>query len=145
MYIELSEQDFDPWQRLSAHQKTLAAGSYGATAVFVGNMRDYNVGQYVNEIVLEHYPGMTEKMIERHAAIQVEQCKLNDIFIIHRYGLITKGQAMVVVAAWSDHRADAFSACRHMMNALKTDIPFWKRESNDNNSGWVEKNTDDPL
>lgn len=142
MSVTLHAQPFDPWQELALYQaKQLPAGGYGATASFVGTMRDFNEGLAVEELFLEHYPGMTERELERIVSDHVERHELIDALVQHRVGTIHPGDPIVLVAAWSAHRAAAFDACRGIMEALKSTAPFWKREHNEAGERWVERNT----
>lgn len=93
-------------------------------------------------MTLEHYPGMTEKELERIVEEARENWSLLDELIIHRVGELLPNDPIVLVAVWSAHRKDAFEACRHIMEALKSRAPFWKKEQLDSSSRWVEKNTD---
>jgi molybdopterin synthase catalytic subunit len=144
-HVELREAPFDPWlclmERQSA-QSPLAARS-GATAVFIGTMRDFNEGDDVSGMYLEHYPGMTERQLEMIAANALSEWSLDDVWVIHRVGQISPAEPIVLVAVWSAHRAAAFSACRQIMEVLKHTAPFWKRETlADGSVRWVEKNTE---
>ncbi len=135
---------FDPWCELSNYQNNhLTVGQYGATATFVGTMRDFNDGDDVTAMTLEHYPGMTEAQLQRIIDEAKGQWALENALIVHRVGLINPGDPIVLVACWSAHRAAAFDACRHLMEALKSSAPFWKKETlQDQSHRWVEKNTD---
>lgn len=143
MKIEIREQPFDPFQELACHQESLVElrGRYGATASFVGALRDYNEGEPVHGMTLEHYPGMTEHHLERI----LEEARLNweflDALIIHRVGELHPSDPIVLVAVWSSHRAAAFDACRFIMEALKSRAPFWKKETLADRQRWVERNT----
>nr|WP_145930895.1 molybdenum cofactor biosynthesis protein MoaE [Acidihalobacter prosperus] len=117
-------------------------GRVGATAAFVGTMRDFNVGDGVSELFLEHYPGMTERELGLIVGEAEVRWPLVDTLVIHRVGRLLPGEPIVLTAAWSAHRAAAFEACRHLMEALKQRAPFWKRETlGDGRSRWVEQNT----
>ena len=143
MTVEIRTEAFDPYQEVSAYQREMqhAAGKYGATAVFVGSMRDFNEGDVVRSMTLEHYPGMTEKYLEKISLEASQRWDLIDSLIIHRVGEVMPNDPIVVVAVWSAHRATAFEACRHLMEDLKSRAPFWKKESLTEGSRWVEKNT----
>lgn len=142
-HCELRETSFDPWQLLAewtAAQQD--ASRYGATAVFVGTMRDFNEGDAVTGMYLEHYPGMTERQLEQIMQDAIREWHLDDALIVHRVGEILPAESIVLVAVWSAHRAEAFTACRHIMETLKHNAPFWKRETLiDGSSRWVERNT----
>ena len=142
MTARVVSQAFDPWQEIEQYQRQqLAAGSYGATAVFVGTMRDMNEGREVQAMVLEHYPGMTEKYLTELTARAEQRWQLLDILIVHRVGELQPDDPIVLVAVWSQHRKAAFEASRFLMEELKSSAPFWKKEQLNNGSHWVEKNT----
>ena len=143
MKLELRQQAFDPYAELSAYQAAMDRhGQYGATASFVGTMRDFNDGEQIEGMTLEYYPGMTEKHL-RGICLQVGQhWTILDVLVIHRVGQIETGEPIVVVAVWSAHRGDAFDACRYIMEELKQTAPFWKKEKLADGERWVEKNTD---
>ena len=142
MTVALYPEPFDPWQELAHYQSAhLSAGSYGATASFVGTMRDFNEGLAVEDLYLEHYPGMTERELERSVRAHTERHELRDALVLHRVGAISPGEPIVLVATWSAHRAAAFEACRGIMEALKSDAPFWKYENSEAGHRWVERNT----
>ena len=142
MLVELREWPFDPWADLQVHQSThLEPGRFGAIASFVGTMRDFNEGESVASLFLEHYPGMTERELERIVGEEVERHGLLDALVVHRVGRIEPGEPIVLVACWSAHRAAAFDACRAIMEALKSRAPFWKREETGAGARWVDRNT----
>ena len=143
MSVSLHTKSFDPWALVATHQATVPAGRFGATAVFVGTMRDFNEGDDVRAMTLEHYPGMTEKHLEAIVAQARQRWTLEDCLIAHRVGAIEPGEPIVVTAVWSAHRGEAFEACRYLMEELKHRAPFWKRESlADGGTRWVERNTE---
>ena len=144
MSVEVTAQPFDPWQRVQAHQSQhLVAGQYGATAVFVGTLRDFNEGDSVRGMTLEHYPGMTEKYLEQICHDVAGRWDLLDTLIVHRVGELPPHDPIVLVAAWSAHRKDAFEASRWLMEELKLRAPFWKKERlSEGGARWVEKNTE---
>ncbi len=143
MAVELRAKAFEPWQELTDFQQQMleVRGKYGATAVFVGTMRDFNEGNEVQGMFLEHYPQMTEKHLEMIAAEAVQRWGLLDVLIIHRVGEIRPDDPIVLVAAWTAHRAAAFEAARYLIEELKSRAPFWKKESLPEGSRWVERNT----
>ena len=143
MSVSLHPKPFDPWTLVAAHQAGVPAGRFGATAVFVGTMRDFNEGDDVRAMTLEHYPGMTEKHLEAIVAQARQRWTLEDCLIAHRVGAIEPGEPIVVTAVWSAHRREAFEACRYLMEELKHRAPFWKHEAlADGETRWVEKNTE---
>ena len=137
----LHAQAFDPWVLLLDYQNRQVKGM-GATSVFVGTMRDYNEGDDVASMNLEHYPGMTEKVLWDIEAEARKGWDVLDVLIAHRTGEVRPGDPIVLVAVWSAHRKESFEACRALMEQLKSRVPFWKRETlKDGSHRWVEKNT----
>ena len=144
MYTEIRHDPFNPWQVLDnyAPAKAMKSGSYGATAVFVGTMRDINEERSVQAMELEHYPGMTDKYLQRISAQAAKQWPILDSVIVHRVGTLQPDDPIVLVAVWSAHRAVAFDACRFLIEQLKSKAPFWKKETLESGEAkWVEKNT----
>ncbi|VAW82369.1 Molybdopterin synthase catalytic subunit MoaE [hydrothermal vent metagenome] len=139
----VTEAALDPWSYLSEYQQRAHTqpGVYGATAVFVGTLRDLNEGDEVQSMLLEHYPGMTERYLEKIGQQAAKRWPLSDYLIVHRVGELLPGDPIVLVAAWSAHRNAAFEASRWMMEELKSKAPFWKKEQLEKGSRWVEKNT----
>lgn len=134
----LIDTAFNPWDEIQRYQSAhLQAGHYGATASFVGTMRDFNINESVSHMTLEHYPAMTQHFLDDLC----QQCKidfsLDDCLIIHRYGDIYPDQPIVLTVAWSAHRVQAFDACRHLMEELKKKAPFWKKEITGKGERWV--------
>ncbi len=130
---------------LEAEVAGLRAGNAGVGAVcaFVGTVRDRNEGQGVNTLELEHYPGMTEKSIE---AMIDEAFKRFDLFgarVIHRVGLLQPLDQIVLVAVTSAHRGESFQACEFLMDYLKTQAPFWKKEQTPEGARWVDARVSD--
>jgi len=147
MKVVLQEGKFNPWKEVSEYQEqNIAKGKHGASVTFVGSMRDFNDG--VNDLTtmyLDHYPGMTEKHIERVCQEALDQWDVMDAFVIHRVGYIEPDDAIVLVVVWSEHRAMAFDACRFIINDLKHRAPFWKREATVERERWVEGNSIDEV
>ncbi|MDH3693914.1 MAG: molybdenum cofactor biosynthesis protein MoaE [Gammaproteobacteria bacterium] len=142
MLIEVRGQAFDPWQELKNYEsECLAKGNYGASANFVGTMRDFNEGDAVTSMTLEHYPGMTEQHLQTIADQAKQTHNLLDVLILHRVGALQPGDPIVLVAVWSAHRAAAFDACREIMEDLKSKAPFWKKENLKDGERWIESNT----
>ncbi len=142
MAVQLHDESFDPARLLAEFETSLPVGSFGATASFVGTMRNHNEGDSVTAMTLEHYPGMTEKQLEEVIQDARQQWNIIDALIVHRVGDILPGQPIVLTAVCSAHRAAAFDACRFLMEALKSRATFWKKETLANGeSRWVEKNT----
>jgi molybdopterin synthase catalytic subunit len=144
MKIEIRETPFNPLEALAHYQENLAElhGKYGATAVFIGTMRDFNEGNCVQRMLLEHYPDMTGRHLQDIMAEARKQWDFLDALLVHRVGTLYPNDPIVLVAVWSAHRAAAFEACRFIVEALKSRAPFWKKESlADDSQRWVEKNT----
>lgn len=142
MLIEIKETAFEPYQRLLEYQSQAEfAGKFGATAVFVGSMREFNQGDDVGAMLLEHYPGMTEKYLEKISDEAANKWDILDSLIVHRVGEMLPNDPIVLVAVWSAHRAAAFDASRYLMEELKSRAPFWKKEALAKGERWVEKNT----
>lgn len=142
MSIQVQTEDFDVG--LLLNQLRLANPSAGALVSFVGQVRDINEGDFVNTLTLEHYPGMTETAL---AAIETQahgRWKLIDTLIIHRVGTLKPLDQIVLVAVLSAHRGEAFKACEFIMDYLKTQAPFWKKEITPTGERWVDaKSSDD--
>jgi molybdopterin synthase catalytic subunit len=143
MRVEVRHSEFNPWEELQRHQQEslLANGKHGAIASFVGTMRDFNEGDSVRAMVLEHYPGMTEKYLGEISAEAKKRWDILDTLILHRVGELQPGDPIVLVAVWSAHRAAAFEACRYLIEELKSRAPFWKKESLQEQNRWVQHNT----
>jgi molybdopterin synthase catalytic subunit len=133
----LRGEAFDPWQELAHIESGLVKGAHGACASFVGTMRDFNVGDHVHSMSLEHYPEMTQQFLDKICAEATSRWDLIDCLIVHRYGEIKPGEPIVLTAAWSAHRAEAFDACRYLIEELKARAPFWKKETTDTGERWV--------
>ncbi len=143
MRTEIRATPFDPWQELATHQGHMdrVVGKHGAAAVFVGTMRDFNAGEEVQGMFLEHYPGMTERHLETICEEAIRRWDLLDALIIHRTGAMQPGDPIVLVASWAAHRGPAFAACRYLIEELKSRAPFWKKEHLAQESRWVTYNT----
>ena len=143
--VRLFPEGLDPYTELAAYERDLimrfGAGQYGATASFVGSMRDFNEGDAVESMFLEHYPGMTENVLTKLCAQAMEDYPILDCLILHRVGAIQPNDPIVLTAAWSAHRGAAFDACRFLIEELKSEAPFWKKETLHDGERWVEKNT----
>lgn len=134
--IQVREGSID----LHGEQETLWRGNprIGAVVTFVGLMRDLNAGEDVQAMTLEHYPGMTERALGAIAEEAVRRWDLQGLTIVHRVGLLTPQDAIVLVGVASGHRGNAFQACEFLMDYLKTRAPFWKKELTRSGERWVE-------
>ncbi|MCA8967289.1 MAG: molybdenum cofactor biosynthesis protein MoaE, partial [Planctomycetes bacterium] len=138
-----ASEPFDPYDELRAAETALGERRrrVGAAATFVGSMRDFNEGEAVESMWLEHYPGMTERHLEGLVAAARARWQLDHALIVHRVGEVRPGDPIVLVAVWSAHRAHAFESCRHLMEELKSTAPFWKKEQAASGARWVANNT----
>ena len=143
MKIQVTASALNPWAEIVEYQNAAKDldGKFGATACFVGTMRDFNQGDGVSKMTLEHYPGMTERQLENIVQLVVERFAILDVLVIHRVGELLPDDPIVVVAVWSAHRNAAFDACRLIMEELKSNAPFWKKEILEKSARWVTKNT----
>ncbi len=138
MPAKIIDHPFNPWQAIQDYQSSqLNAGQFGATSCFVGSMRDFNLDENISSMTLEHYPAMTQHFLDQLCTDSVRDFKLDDCLIIHRVGLIKPAEPIVLTAAWSAHRAAAFTACQHLMEELKARAPFWKKEVTESGERWV--------
>ena len=115
----------------------------GAIASFVGLARGMNEGSGVQAMTLEHYPGMTEKALARLVDEARSRWALFDVTVIHRVGRLLPGDPIVLVAVAGQHRGEAFAACEFIMDYLKTQAPFWKKEETPEGERWVEARASD--
>ncbi len=139
--VSVQTEDFDLSTEISALREN--DKRVGAVCSFVGTVRDRNAGDQVATLELEHYPGMTEKAIE--AMIDAAMARF-DIFaarVIHRVGLLQPLDQIVLVAVTSAHRGESFQACEFLMDYLKTQAPFWKKEETAAGARWVDARVSD--
>ena len=139
--VAIQTQDFDVGAEIAALRAQ--DKRVGAVCTFIGTVRDRNDGQSVSTMELEHYPGMTEKSIE---AMIDEACKRFDIYaarVIHRVGLLQPLDQIVLVIVTSAHRGESFQACEFLMDYLKTQAPFWKKEQTPEGARWVDARVSD--
>ena len=139
--VTVQTEDFD----LSTEVAGLRAGDkgVGAVAAFVGTVRDRNDGLGVSAMSLEHYPGMTEKAIEAMVDQAFSRFDIRAARVIHRVGELKPEDQIVLVAVTSAHRGQAFQACEFLMDYLKTQAPFWKKEHTPEGARWVDARTSD--
>ena len=137
--IRVQEDDFDPGAELEA----LRHADSGAVVSFVGIARDLSDGFAVDQITLEHYPGMTERALQGIVEEALRRWTLTGVCLIHRFGTLRPGDRIVWVGVSSSHRDSAFDACRFLIDYLKTDAPFWKRESGRQGARWVQAKDSD--
>ncbi len=134
--IRVQGEDFDPGRELAA----LTAGRHdiGGAVSFVGLVRDMADGERIGAMTLEHYPGMTEKLLAGIEAEALRRWPLSASLIVHRYGRLEPGERIVLVITASAHRQAAFEANMFLVDWLKTQAPFWKLEDRDGGAAWVE-------
>lgn len=134
MAVRAQAEDFDPAAELEA--LTAEAGAPGAVVSFLGHVR--GEGGAVRALTLEHYPGMAEKALAALEAEARARWPLEGCRIVHRFGRLEPGARIVMVAVASPHRGAAFAAAEFLMDRLKTDAPFWKREEGPQGARWIE-------
>ena len=141
--ISVQTQDFD---MASEYQSLIANNSTdGAVVTFVGLVRDYNQGNHVQGLTLEHYPGMTEKALEEIVLNARAKWPLGKVRVIHRVGQLNLSDQIVFVGVTSKHREAAFEAAQFIMDFLKNRAPFWKKENTDLGTRWVEAEVKDEI
>jgi len=140
--IKVQREDFDVGAELAALGN--ANRKIGGVASFIGLVRDIADGKSVGAMTLEHYPGMTEKMLAKIEAEARARWPLEDCLIVHRFGRLEPGDRIVLVATASAHRQAALEACAFLIDWLKTKAPFWKLEETVSGARWVAaRNSDD--
>jgi molybdopterin synthase catalytic subunit len=141
MAIKVQTEDFDLTTEIA--QLRANTPKVGAIVNFVGVVRDLNEGEQIAEMELEHYPGMTEKALEDIIAEARSRWDLFDALVIHRVGPLKPLDQIVLVAVTSAHRGEAFAACEFIIDYLKTQAPFWKKEQTPHGSRWVDARVTD--
>ena len=139
--VLVQEADFD----VSTEVRWLREGlpEIGAVATFIGTVRDMNENSMVQAMTLEHYPGMTEKALENILKVADARFEISSAMIIHRVGALFPEDQIVFAAATSAHRQQAFLACEFIMDYLKTEAPFWKKEDTPEGARWVSARDSD--
>lgn len=141
MTVRVQTGDFDVGAEIRSMR--LARKDIGAVASFIGQVRDLNEGDEVAGMTLEHYPGMTEKALEQIVEQAEQRWNIHDALVIHRIGELKPTDQIVLVAVSSAHREEAFAACQFIMDYLKTEAPFWKKEQTAAGARWVEAKASD--
>src|SRR5437764_8907473 len=139
--IRIQEADFDIAREISA--LTGGRTDIGAVVTFSGLCRGAEAGRPIAALTLEHYPGMAEAEITRHAQTAMSRWPLTGLTVIHRVGRITPGENIVLVVTTSRHRQAAFQAAEFLMDYLKANAPFWKREETAAGTAWVDARSHD--
>jgi molybdopterin synthase catalytic subunit len=139
--VRIQQADFDIAREIAGLTK--GRTDIGAVVTFSGICRGSEGSEAIAALTLEHYPGMAETEIMRHAEEAMARWPLNGLTVIHRFGRIEPGQNIVLVVTASSHRQAAFEAAEFLMDYLKTSAPFWKREEGAKRTGWVEAHAHD--
>jgi molybdopterin synthase catalytic subunit len=139
--VLIQQADFDLSQVVAELRANDA--SVGAVATFIGTVRDRNDGSGVSAMELEHYPGMTERSIEAMIDVAMTRFNIRGARVIHRVGKLQPLDQIVLVAVTSGHRGQAFQACEFLMDYLKTQAPFWKKETTPQGARWVDARVSD--
>lgn len=139
--IAIQPEPFDAAALLADFSARVAGA--GAIASFTGLVRGENDGAQVTGLELDHHPRLTEQAIAGIGAEAVARFALTDVMIVHRHGALAPGEAIVFVAAAAPHRRAAFDAVEHVMDRLKTEAPFWKREQRSDGAHWLEARDSD--
>jgi molybdopterin synthase catalytic subunit len=134
--VEIREGDFDLAAEVAALRQ--GDGGVGAVVAFVGTVRDRNDGAAVASLELEHYPGMTEAAIEAMVDEAIRRFEIRAARVVHRVGILAPLAQIVLVAVTAAHRGQAFQACEFLMDYLKTQAPFWKKEAGPEGVRWVD-------
>ena len=138
--IAVQEQLFD---QNAVYHWLSESHSVGASVIFVGKVRDLNLGDEVSSLYLEHYPAMTAKALRDIVTEAKSRWDIQRVAVIHRIGLLHTGDEIVLVGVSSAHRGDAYSANEFIMDYLKTKAPFWKKEQTDKGDRWIESRDSD--
>ncbi len=141
MPVRVQHDDFDAGREIA--QLRANDPKIGAVAAFIGVARDVNDGDAVSTLTLEHYPGMTENALEDICAQARKRWTLGDVLVIHRVGEMKPTDQIVLVVVTSAHRGEAFAACEFVMDYLKTEAPFWKKEGTGQGARWVDARESD--
>ena len=141
MAVRIQTADFDAGAEIAALRRSNP--KVGAVASFIGVCRDANDGNPVLAMKLEHYPGMTEKALEKIVAEAKQRWKVIDVLVVHRVGELKPTDQIVLVVVAGAHRGEAFAACEFIMDYLKTKAPFWKKEQTPAGARWVEARASD--
>jgi molybdopterin synthase catalytic subunit len=134
--VSVQTQDFDLADEIAALRES--DKRVGAVCAFVGTVRDRSEGAQVSSMELEHYPGMTEKAIESMIDQAHRRFDIYGARVVHRVGLLQPADQIVMVAVTSAHRGESFKACEFLMDYLKTQAPFWKKEQTPGGAHWVD-------
>lgn len=144
MTVRVQAEDFDAGAEIN--RLRLGRADIGAVAAFIGQVRDINEGADVATMTLEHYPGMTEKALQAIVDQARQRWDIFDALVIHRIGTLHATDQIVLVVVCGAHRGAAFAACEFIMDYLKTEAPFWKKEQTSAGERWVDaRSADDAM
>ncbi|OOF66023.1 molybdopterin synthase catalytic subunit MoaE [Rodentibacter sp. Ppn85] len=142
IHISVQEKEFD---QNAVYQWLSAQYSVGAVAIFVGKVRDLNLGDDISSLYLEHYPAMTEKALQEIVSEAKQRWDIQRVAVIHRVGLLHTGDEIVLVGVASAHRGDAYQSNEFIMDYLKSKAPFWKKEQTNRGERWIEARDSDQI
>lgn len=141
MPVRIQRDDFDAGAEIA--RLRASDPRIGAVAAFIGVARDVNEGEAVATLTLEHYPGMTERALEEICTQARQRWQVADVLVVHRIGELRPTDQIVLVVVTSSHRGEAFAACQFVMDYLKTEAPFWKKEATAAGARWVDARDSD--
>lgn len=141
MPVRVQKEDFDAGLEIAKLRE--GNPKVGAVASFIGIVRDLNEGDAVATLTLEHYPGMTEKSLEEIVTQARQRWDIYDALVVHRVGTLSPLDQIVLVVVTSAHRGESFKACEFLMDYLKTQAPFWKKEVTPDGARWVDARASD--
>jgi len=141
MNVRVQYEDFDAGAEIA--RLRLADPGVGAVVSFIGQVRDINEGDTIGTLTLEHYPGMTEKALSSIVEKARSRWDFFDALVIHRIGKLEPLDQIVMVAVAGSHRGECFAACEFIMDYLKTEAPFWKKEQTPQGDRWVDARSSD--
>jgi len=141
MAVRVQTDDFDVGAEIA--RLRAADRGIGAIAAFVGTVRDVNDDATISRLTLEHYPGMTEAALAEIVDAAKARFDIRDVLVVHRVGTLVPGDQIVLVVVTGAHRGMAFDACEYVMDFLKTQAPFWKKEQRPDGERWVEARASD--
>jgi molybdopterin synthase catalytic subunit len=140
--IAVQEADFDHAQE---YARIARDNNDGAVVTFCGKVRDFNEGNEITRLTLEHYPGMTESVLAQICQQAQQRWSINHLTVIHRVGSLDLGEQIVFIGVSSAHRGDAFAACEYLIDFLKTKAPFWKLEATHQGERWLDARDTDEV
>lgn len=141
IHVRVQAEPLDPHREIDLLR--LGNPAIGAVVSFIGLMRDINEGDRVESLFLEHYPGMTEKALRSIAEEARQRWDLTGCRVVHRVGQMRPADPIVVVAVAGRHRKEAFQSCEYVIDCLKTQAPFWKKETTERGERWVDARVTD--